>query len=1368
MPPQVTSSARQRFFLRAIVRGLAMVAAGLSLRAAANEPAPSLLRTVAEVRAVGTWDPRQPRPLRLEGVLTWVDNERQLVVLQDETGALALNHGSGPVSIAPGRRIVIEAANSLPHHDTIPRFPFQPSGHELLSATETPTSLGLNYVSRLRGYLYPPQTGEYQFWITSDDTSELWLGTDDTPQSARRVAAAVSWTGPGEWNRQPSQRSGGLRLEAGRRYYFEAVHHQRGGNDHFGVSWAGPGMTQRIIDGAHFSPWMLPTSGADRVGSGQASQPLRGRILREYWRDLPVENAAVLTAPRQLATTLSLAGASLRETGPGVFPSPRTIPPGVGCAAGDDFQWCEMEGNVEFVSRRGDALVLELADGLPRTRVVLRNWAGGSPQRFNGRRVRLLGVPESVLNEAGERVIGTLWVPDTIAPVILGDWPLSDRHRAVIIAELGAADVSPFHNHPVRLRGRVVRSEDDGTLTLSDPGAFYGYTSSDGKTWQAIGGPVEVPMGDSVQVGLVVNSRSAESSATAVFDQVRGLSDEARGTSVGGPQQAGGFNRRGTRYTITGSGHDVWISPDQFYFVHHALTGEGEIVAHLAEWAPAIGWAKAGLMMRESLAPDAQFIDLVQSGNMGRCLQWRKQAEGSAPLSVDEPGQHAPVWLKLARRYNTIQVAEVTGTRFAPGTQLEVAGYLVEEGGRHLIRDASCRVVSAEAAAPVPGTVTRPLVELARTRRTAGQAELYDLLKVRGVVTFAGTVRGRHYVVVQDGSAAAIISEGTVDKVTQVRAGQFVEVQSDPGRTAPSPDLPASDIWVLGQAHPPKPLRHPTEYVLPHRGEASWIEVEGVVRAVTPDGHLELKDNADFFTVAVEGANTESLRAQMDATLRVRGAIVYPTKDERLLLVPSTEHIEVIEPAPPQPFTQPVQAVGEMVRAVQLKASGHRAKARGVVILRERSHAYVQDETGGVRVELDQPMTSVVGDLVEVIGFPDLAPDNSLILAHAVARPAGQAAVAPVPEEVTVEQILTGAAGSRLIRLRTGFSRVRSTDTGHTLELQLDQRIFRASLSAPDLPSIPPGSTVEVTGVCVLETDLPEWIKVSAGTASILPMHLLLRSPGDIVVLQKPRWWAVKRTLFFSAAVTAVLLISGFWIQTLRRRVAQRTRELRATMEKLQHETQAAATFAERNRLAGEIHDSLEQGFSGVIFQLDTTAKHAAATPELKAGLTLARNMLAFSRNEVRHAVWDLQSPVLENSDLGTALRRIVAELTPDSVQTTVAVEGEVRRISPAVEHHLLRIAQEAIANCAKHAAAGHLDLVLAFSAEGLRLGLRDDGRGFDPEQVLAGGLGHFGLRSLRGRARKVQGRLSITSAPGRGTLVEVQVPATVAYLSSP
>jgi signal transduction histidine kinase len=243
--------------------------------------------------------------------------------------------------------------------------------------------------------------------------------------------------------------------------------------------------------------------------------------------------------------------------------------------------------------------------------------------------------------------------------------------------------------------------------------------------------------------------------------------------------------------------------------------------------------------------------------------------------------------------------------------------------------------------------------------------------------------------------------------------------------------------------------------------------------------------------------------------------------------------------------------------------------------------------------------------------------------------------------------------------------------------------------------------------------------------------------------------------------VGLVAVIASLWIHKLRRRVSQRTAELDATMEKLQKEARMSATLAERDRLAGEIHDSLEQGLNGLLLQLESTASLQSCPPEIRSSLDLACSMASFSRTEVQNAVWELQSPMLEDSELPVAIEKIMRQIAPESLQGVVKFEGAPRRLPSVIEHHLLRIAQEAINNTVKHAAARNLDVALRYDADAVVLTVADNGCGFNPDQVRTGGLGHFGLRSLRSRVGKIQAKLEVISSLGNGTTIRVRVPNT-------
>jgi len=240
-----------------------------------------------------------------------------------------------------------------------------------------------------------------------------------------------------------------------------------------------------------------------------------------------------------------------------------------------------------------------------------------------------------------------------------------------------------------------------------------------------------------------------------------------------------------------------------------------------------------------------------------------------------------------------------------------------------------------------------------------------------------------------------------------------------------------------------------------------------------------------------------------------------------------------------------------------------------------------------------------------------------------------------------------------------------------------------------------------------------------------------------------------------------VLMGASIWIHQLQRRVTERTRALRETMAKLEDETNLSATLAERNRIAGEIHDGLEQGLNGIIMQLDGVETKLPRNPEdAKRHLDLARKMVRFSRTEVRHSLWDWKSPALAHQGLKSALTDIALQMGNESVtQVSVQVSGVDRPLPPAMEHHLLRICQESLTNALKHAGARNILVSLDYDDAAVRLSVRDDGRGFHPETVLNGFGGHLGLQNLRSRARKIGGELVVTSAPEKGATISVRVP---------
>jgi hypothetical protein len=133
-----------------------------------------------------------------------------------------------------------------------------PKSVNQITSFETPTNFADNYGQRIRGYVTAPTTGNYTFWIAADDHAELWLSTSENPSKKVKIAQSTGYTAPRQWDKYSSQRSVSIKLEAGKRYYIEALHKEGGGGDNLAVGWRLPsGAYERPIAGNRLSPFSL-------------------------------------------------------------------------------------------------------------------------------------------------------------------------------------------------------------------------------------------------------------------------------------------------------------------------------------------------------------------------------------------------------------------------------------------------------------------------------------------------------------------------------------------------------------------------------------------------------------------------------------------------------------------------------------------------------------------------------------------------------------------------------------------------------------------------------------------------------------------------------------------------------------------------------------------------------------------------------------------------------------------------------------------------------------------------------------------------------------------------------------------------------
>ena len=210
---------------------------------------------------------------------------------------------------------------------------------------------------------------------------------------------------------------------------------------------------------------------------------------------------------------------------------------------------------------------------------------------------------------------------------------------------------------------------------------------------------------------------------------------------------------------------------------------------------------------------------------------------------------------------------------------------------------------------------------------------------------------------------------------------------------------------------------------------------------------------------------------------------------------------------------------------------------------------------------------------------------------------------------------------------------------------------------------------------------------------------------------------------------------------------------------------------AERTRIARELHDTLLQGFQGVLLHFQAVLELLPTRPaDARQFLVRAIDRAAKALTEARDAVQGLRTAADGANDLVAMIKALGEELaaivpTNHAVPVHVAVEGTIQTLHPLVRDEVYRISAEAIRNAIQHSRGSQIEVELRYEEQQFRLRVRDDGNGIDPEVLAQGGReGHYGLRGMRERAELVGGGLTVTSRIDTGTEVEFAIASSRAY----
>ena len=633
-------------------------------------------------------------------------------------------------------------------------------------------------------------------------------------------------------------------------------------------------------------------------------------------------------------------------------------------------------------------------------------------------------------------------------------------------------------------------------------------------------------------------------------------------------------------------------------------------------------------------------------------------------------------------------------------------------------------------------------------RLTPEQASLGYPVLVRGVITMDAPAPDFF---VQD-ATAGIYVEGSGSPKYSHLLSQLVEIEGVTGPGKFAPVIRETKFRVLGKGVLPKPLLFPLSELASGQQDSQWAKVRGIVRSADLDRKswreptlaMRVVSEGGEFNVRVPIAHEQDFSSWVDSEVVIEGVCgsLYNTNRQLtgiMFYVPRLSFIRVEAPAPEVPLSN-------LLRFAPGEGTRHRVRVRGTVGYQQQGNAlFLQGQGKGLRVLTKQGTSLEIGDVVDVLGFPAMG-DSAPMLEDAVFHRIGHEKV-PEPVKLNLDVPWEEFDGAVVTTDAKLLNRQAQLD-GLRLMLQRDDMFFDATVPpgvvAEKLLAIPLNSEVRITGICL----------VRSGGLWQTPQsfRMLLRSPLDLAVLATPSWWNLRHTLWLLGITGGVLLAVIVWVVVLGRRLQEQ-------MAVIRQKLRSSAVLEERNRIARELHDTLEQELAGITMQLDLAVDCFQQAPGVaQHALETARDMSRHSMIEARRSVWDLRCQLLEDGDLVSALAQIVEPLVPrEQTKVDFQIQGNPVRLPGPVEINLLRIGQEAVANAVKHGGARHVSIELRYETVFVRLTVSDDGQGFAPGQPSP--TGHFGLLDMRERAQSMGSHLRVESEPGSGTRIAVEVP---------
>lgn len=627
-------------------------------------------------------------------------------------------------------------------------------------------------------------------------------------------------------------------------------------------------------------------------------------------------------------------------------------------------------------------------------------------------------------------------------------------------------------------------------------------------------------------------------------------------------------------------------------------------------------------------------------------------------------------------------------------------------------------------------------------------------------------------VFLHDGTAGLYVElEKRVFEYDGLRVGSWVRIEGVTLEGGYSPIVYTTNLTMTGWSPLPHARKLDKGLYKSTSVDVDWVMVEGrpiSMEYVPSYNHylviMEVLDTTVDVFVPYQTGAWQMMKPFMFQQVRVQGVLGatanrYRQMTGRTLYINSIDDFSLL---PEMTGIVPRQfPVHELMQYGT--ASTGLVKTHGTVVSATKDTLYLRGEKNCLKASVFEERSLTPGDQVELVGYVQVQPVSPAFNTVSVIK----TGTGGLPAPVTIQPDGAGIDPDwnyDLVSLDAEFVNAEKTfvkrridaneaetvkGTRMTLWCRVGERVFEAKLSngSPLPAGLRPGSRVRLSGIChISRTKNPR--------LESMPDSIWLELMGDnsVVIIKRASWWTAKRLMWTLFFFIMLVLLFFIWVIALRKVVARQTETIGKQIER-------ETTLNERQRIARELHDTVEQGLTALMMQLKRLQRKVkVGLPEEIETVETVESMLRVCREESRAAIQDLRGGILEEMDLASAIRKMVQSRAKETdIQWSVGTDGNPVRLTLFAEQQILRMVLEAVGNAIQHASPRNIDVHLRYLSDRLIVEIQDDGCGFDLEKRNK--PGRFGVKGMHERANRLVGDFQLESRIGQGTWIVLTVP---------